>query len=547
MKSIRFFLLVALCVSTVAAQDKAPSNDSIRKEALRADLYFLGGDSLRGRLTDTPENHIAEDYIRSRFERAGLNPAESNNSYFQNYTLMTSTLGEGNRLQILDGENSAFSPREGEEFYPLFFSPNARARGSVVFAGFGITAPQLNHDDYRATDVRGKIVLILDHEPGERDPRSPFEGLSTSEVSGAWRKALYAQEKGAIGVLIVSDVHNHPDAPDFALTARAIWPAEPPRIRRFTLAAWAERIHIPVIQISPTLGAHLVRGSGKTLEDLSKSAEARGGAASVNLSGVEVEMNAAINRLAVADRSVLAWMEGSDPQLKNEYLIVCAHIDHDGADGPRIYNGADDDGSGIIGLLAIADAFAEAARNGHRPRRSILFAAWNSEERGLLGAWAYTENPRAPLEKISAVLNMDMIGRNEEVPEGGGARFRGLPQQTAESNKNAVGLLGYSWSASLLVEIKKANQGIGLDLQTRYDNNISNLVRRSDHWPFLNRGVPGIWFHTGLHPDYHTIYDRPEKINYDKMEKVARLVHQAGWNLANQDARPKLDGQHPAP
>ena len=133
---------------------------------------------------------------------------------------------------------------------------------------------------------------------------------------------------------------------------------------------------------------------------------------------------------------------------------------------------------------------------------------------------------------------MDMIGRNEEVQEGGGGRFVGLDLQTAESNRNAVNVIGTTRSRDLKAEVERANGSIGLDLRLRYDNNASNLMRRSDHWPFLQHGVPALWFHSGLHPDYHTIYDRPEKINYEKMEKIARLVHQASWDLAQQDGRP---------
>ena len=180
-----------------------------------------------------------------------------------------------------------------------------------------------------------------------------------------------------------------------------------------------------------------------------------------------------------------------------------------------------------------------AARQGQRPKRSVLFCAWNSEERGLLGAWAYTERPIAPLSTIAGMLNMDMIGRNEEVQVGGGPRFNGLEVQTAESNSNAVNMMGYARVPELAAIVDAANTGIGLDVKKRYDNNSSNLVRRSDQWPFLQRGVPALGFMTGLHPDYHTTYDRPEKINYAKMEKIARLIHQASWDLANATARPK--------
>ncbi len=236
---------------------------------------------------------------------------------------------------------------------------------------------------------------------------------------------------------------------------------------------------------------------------------------------------------------MVAKIEGSDPTLKNEWVIVSAHFDHQGADGNQIFNGADDNGSGTVALLEIADAYARAAQAGHRPKRSVLFAAWNSEERGLLGAWAYTEHPLAPLSSIAAVLNMDMIGRNEEIPVGGGPRFGGLEPQTAASNENTVNVGGLRWAADLGAPLEAADKGIGLTLKTSYDNNASNLVRRSDQWPFLQHGVPAVEFFTGLHPDYHTVYDRPEKINYPKLEKIARLVHQASWELANQPSRPK--------
>jgi Zn-dependent M28 family amino/carboxypeptidase len=220
---------------------------------------------------------------------------------------------------------------------------------------------------------------------------------------------------------------------------------------------------------------------------------------------------------------------------------VCAHYDHDGTNGASVLNGADDDGSGTVGVIEIAEAYALAAARGIRPKRSVLFAVWNSEERGLFGAWAYTQQPALPLARTVAVLNMDMIGRNEEVPANGGGRFRGLDVQTAESNSNAVNIIGTTRSASLKQFVERANGPIGLTLRLRYDNNISQLMRRSDHWPFLNNGVPAVWVHTGLHPDYHTPNDDADRINYPKMEKIGRFVYQASWDLANTATRPVLD------
>jgi Zn-dependent M28 family amino/carboxypeptidase len=535
--------LIALCMAAavhVAAQQRAPQNESIRQEDLRADLFFLAGDSMRGRLTDTEENRAAADYIRSRFERLGLKGAGANGSYFQPYNLMTATIGEpvmnGLEVSAIDGVQRHF--RVGQEFYPHRFSITGSASGPVVFVGFGISAPHLGYDDYNG-DVKNKIVLALDHEPGERDPNSPFDGVVTSESSTVWRKALAAQEQGALAVLFVSDVHNHPDVANFDATARNYWPPTPPRILNYMLAAWADRIRIPVAQISPAMAASLVGRTGRTLEDLAHASETARGFTPLALPETRIFLHTSVDRHIVPDRNVVALLEGSDPRLKDEWVIVSAHFDHNGADATQIFNGADDNGSGVVALLEIAEAYALAAKDGHRPKRSVLFAAWNSEERGLLGAWAYTEHPLAPLSGIAAVLNMDMIGRNEEIPIGGGQRFAGLEVQTAESNSNALNLMAFSKVPDITAVVEKANGGIGLELKKRYDNNSSNLVRRSDQWPFLQRGVPAMGFITGLHPDYHTQYDRPEKINYVKMEKIARLIHQVSWDIANADARPR--------
>ncbi len=528
--------IVSVFAAAPGAQDRAPQNESITEAHLRADLFFLASDGMRGRLTDTNENRIAADYIASRFERAGLKGAGSDGSFFQPYNLVTAALAEGNALEIGAPGGAARVFRAGQEYYPLRFSASGRASGPVVFAGFGISAPRLNYDDY-AGDVKGKVVLALEHEPGERDPNSPFDGLITSESSTIWRKALAAQQKGAAAVLFVADVHNHPGPSNFDASARAYWPDKPPRILPYMLSDWMDRIRIPVAQISPALAESLAEASGKSFVELAKSAETARGFAPLPLAAT-LDIRTAVDRHVVPDHNVVALLEGSDPQLKNEWVIVSAHFDHQGADATDVFNGADDNGSGTVALLAIADAYAAAAKAGHRPKRSVLFAAWNSEERGLLGAWAYTEHPLAPLSSVAAVLNMDMIGRNEEIPVGGGRRFAGLEPQTAESNRNAVNVGGLRWAQALRAPIESANKLIGLELKPRYDNNSSQLVRRSDQWPFLQNHVPAVGFFTGLHPDYHTQYDRPEKINYVKLEKIARLVHQASWDIANAAARP---------
>jgi hypothetical protein len=233
---------------------------------------------------------------------------------------MTATLGDGNLLDLVS-DGAARRLRQGQEFYPHRVSASGHVAGAVVFAGFGISAPHLHYDDYNG-DVKGKIVLALDHEPGERDPNSPFDGLVTSEPSTTWRKALAAQEKGAVAVLFVTDVHNHAGAPNFEATARNYWPEKPPRILNYTLATWADRIRIPVAQISPALAASLVAGSGKSFEELSRSSETARGFTPLLLPGARVDLQTAVDRHIVPDRNVVALLEGSDARLKNEWVIV---------------------------------------------------------------------------------------------------------------------------------------------------------------------------------------------------------------------------------
>ena len=536
--------IIILIVSTIAApaaqSSRAPQLESIKAAELRADLFFLASDSLQGRLTDTPENAVAADWVRSRFERLGLKPGGQNNSFDHRYNLMKASLGDGNAMSIglLPSSGTRSDLRLAEEFYPHRFSANAATEGPLTFVGFGIVAPERKHDDYRDA-ARGRIALMLEREPGVNDPESIFDGVVTAEVATPLRKALAAQEKGAIGVIFLEDIHNQSGPSNFQALAANYWPATPPRVERYTLQAFSDRVRIPVMQISPAVAERLLAGTGHTLLDLARSAETRGGVKPLPIDRT-ITIKASVNHHTVPDRSVVAVVEGADATLQNEHVLISAHFDHEGADGPRIFNGADDDGSGTVALFELAEAFVLAAQAGQRPRRSVILAAWNSEERGLLGAWAYTEDPIVPLDRIVAVLNMDMIGRDEEVPVGGGGRFRGLELQTAQSNNNATNVIGTVKSPDLRAVVERSNQGIGLDLRFRYDNNISNLMRRSDHWPFIQRGVPAVWIHTGLHPDYHTVYDRPEKINYVKMEKIVRMVYQASWDLANAAGRPRL-------
>jgi Zn-dependent M28 family amino/carboxypeptidase len=538
------FAFPALLVAQPSATGRAPASDAITIPKMRADLEFLAGDALRGRLTDTPENAIALEWIAARFKWLGLKPMGANGTYFLPYDLSLGSLGTGpNELSVALGDQVTRHDMTNG-FYPHRYSASGSATGDLVFAHFGIIAPPLGYDD-ASGDVRGKVLLVLDHEPGETDSTSAFDGVVTSEYANPLKKALALQARGAAAVLFVTDVQNHQGPQNFEAAARAYWPAQPPHLLPYTLAAWADKLTVPVGQISVALADSLVRGTRKSLADLARESESAHGTPPVAIPGIRVTVTTSVVRRAVHDRNVLAAIEGSDPTLKNQWVVINAHPDHNGAVGDTIFHGADDNGSGAVALLAIAEAYAKAAAAGQRPKRSVLFASFNSEERGpLMGSWGYTEAPAVPLQQTIAMINMDMIGRNEEVPENGGPRFRGLPVQTSAQNANTVTLLG--WSRSTLTSaVERANARFGLTLKKNYDNNTSQLLRRSDSWPFLQHGVPAIWFHTGLHPDYHLTTDTADRINYAKMERIAKLVYQLSWDLAQSSSRPTLTKRAP--
>ncbi len=535
-------IAVGLLLSVAAfGQGRAPAIETIRKEELKADLFFLASDGMRGRLTGSPEYALAAEWIGARYARLGLQPVAPDHSFFHRFDLSLARLGEGNRLILSPGPDARRVARQGEDFYPLIFSADAEAKGQVVFKGFGISAPELNWDDYQGRSVNGSIVMIFEGEPAPTDPNSVFDGLVTSEYANSLRKTLTAQAKGASAVLIVNPRLRAGEGgtSPFEAAASAYWPTKAPHLERYTLASYVNQIHIPALQISPALARQILgRELGPVLEE-----SAKGAARVVIDAGVKIEMAASLHRTIVADRSVIGKIEGSDPKLKDEAIIVSAHYDHNGADGTQIFNGADDNASGTVAVLDIAEAYMAAAQQGKRPRRTVIFAVWGSEERccgPLLGSWAWVENPLWPLEKTAATINMDMIGRSEEIPEIGGPRFTGLKAQTAASNANSLNVMGYSYSPDLAKVLQAANSEIDLTLKMDYDNNASNLPRRSDQWPFLQRGVPAVFVHTGLHPDYHTTNDRPEHIDYGKVERIARLVYQASWDLAQGEARPRM-------
>jgi Zn-dependent M28 family amino/carboxypeptidase len=237
--------------------------------------------------------------------------------------------------------------------------------------------------------------------------------------------------------------------------------------------------------------------------------------------------------------NVIGALPGTDTRLEGAPIVVCAHLDHDGVDATRqIYNGADDNASGAAAVVEIAGAFARAAELGRRPRRPVVFALWNAEEKGLLGSRYYVEHPEPAGSRPAAVLNLDMIGRSEEIPDRPDPRFRGLTRSRAVDNADALHLLGYTFSPDLAKLADEENRDIGLRIRKQYDHHPIDLLRRSDHWPFLLERIPALFVTTGLHPDYHTPQDDADRIDFAKVARIARLVYRVTWRLADADDAP---------
>ena len=450
--------LIALVTAIVALgppeKPSAPCNESICQRDLRADLFFLAGDAFQGRLTDTPGNTLAAGFIASRFARMGLKPMGSGGSFFQPFLLSTASLGTNNKLAISTGYGPKLRFRVGEDFVPLTLSPTTSVSAFVTFAGFGISDSKRGRDDYEHVQLPQSpagspptIALVLAHEPGENDPQSPFDGLVMSEDSLPLSKALTAQEKGAVGVLIVTDVHNHPGPENFQALTRGIWPDKPPRIPHYTLQDSIERVRIPVAAISRNVAMKIFDVDERRLEKLARASENPREGQDVKPS-YNVSLDTDVIHHTVPDRNVVAAIEGCDPKLKDEWVIVSCHVDHNGADGDHIYNGADDNGSGVVGMLEIAEAYSLAARQGHRPKRSVMFIAFNSEERRTPGglrvhrtpARAAGEDRRRAQHGHDRPQRGSAVGWQPAVPWSGGPDSRVKPEcsQSAGLQLHAV-------------------------------------------------------------------------------------------------------------
>jgi len=523
------FLSAAMAATgaTNSSGDAADAANGIQLEDIRGRMFFLSNSDMAGRLIGTPEHTVAAHYIESEFMRLGLKPGGDDNTYLQSFDLESAWPDQEKGGAVLEatvgGKQKTFLP--GHDFNPWWVQgvKSESAQGPIEFLGYGINAPEYGYNDFAGVDLHGKIAIVLEREPQADDPKSKFRGTWDTYHSYGWFKIEQIRKAGASAVLLVNPVFKFKEA-------RV--PSAPPNytLPQPNYAMAGGLWDFPVFMVTNETANFLLSGSGKSLEALQKQIDDTLKPNSFELPAVTVkaEKNFKSHQL-VKGRNVIGVLEGSDPELKKQYVVVSGHYDHMGVVSGRIYAGADDDASGVVATLEVAQAFVQA---GLKPKRSFVFACFDAEEQGLLGSNYYIEHPSAPLADTVANINMDMIGRDEESLTW---------NTTADKTRNMVNIVGTLYNPDLRRVIEQQNKSVGLDLDFKTDTrDPENWFARSDHFWFATKGIPQVLFNTGAQPDYHTENDTWTRINYPKMTKIIQLIFLTAAQVADQPEKPKF-------
>lgn len=501
----RMFLVMAMA-ATAAAQaqkiaDPRPFANSITPDDLKKHLYIVAGPGMEGRETATEGQRKAAAYIESQFKLLGLNPGNKGNfqAGFPIYqdSLISSTIA-------VNGKQFAIAT---DFFINLSMSHTSTLLSSeVVFAGFGSSDSSQN--DYKDLNAQGKIVLVM-------QPPSPSSSGGTSTGSrtrfNQFAVVEAAQKKGAAAILMVQG----------GFPRRSMPNKGPQHLNGF------KRTNFPnTYYISEEVAKAIMGNDFETAKEAGRNGNLQPKTYEAN---IKLEVKKEMNELTSSN--VIGFLEGSDK--KDEYVFITAHYDHLGKRSDTvIYYGADDDGSGTVSILELAEAFVKAKAAGKGPRRSIVFMAVSGEEKGLWGSEHYSDHPLFPLEKTTVDLNIDMIGRID-------------PKRKAGDSTNYVYVVGDDKLSSDLRPISESMNKKYTKLELDYKYNApkdpERIYYRSDHYNFARKGVPIIFYFNGTHNDYHKPTDTPDKINYKLMAKRAQLVFYTAWEMANRNDMLKRD------
>ena len=557
----------------VAEKVKAGFESITGKDAVTY-LKFLSDDLLEGRDTASEGYDIAALYAATMFElwgikpagdmerprmdfrrmmmRGGQPPSPGKRGYFQNIAFLEILGNEGQATVTwqtgLMKKTKTFLP---DMDYAYMASGTQSITAPVVFVGYGIQEPSLKFDEYKNLDVKGKFVMMLSEAPGKGDPESPFNKGELKAKYFPQRSPMMRRRRSAspkfelaknLGAEAVLLVENSPkENADIARQyldsqriddERPIYPVPRRRISLFdNLGRSMFGDSIPTIRISRKMADEILGMVDKDIESLKGKIQETLKSHSVALPGVTLTINNKTETKLVNSMNVLGYIEGSDPELKNEAVVIGGHLDHLGRRGDYIFNGADDDGSGSVGVMEIAQAFAT---NPVKPKRSIVFALWTGEEKGLLGSRYYVANPF--IEKTAVNLNLDMISReyDKEMLARMGRRFGVEVTKDVLEKIDAKKFVSLSFDAhtpAIEEIIRKNNNHVGLHLRIQGSEEATG---GSDHAPFGQAKIPWAFFIAAMTEDYHQPSDTVDKVSPKLMEKIIRLTYLAAFDLADQ-------------
>lgn len=508
------------------------SADSITAAQLKDYLSFVAADEMEGRSTPSRGLDTTARFIATLLGRWGVTPAGDESSYFQKIVLKREKVAPDGTELALGGQT--FAP--GKDY---FTSPvQGQVTGRLIFAGDGWYIKARDIDAYEGLDPKGKIVVITGSSGMPRG-LSQADAASLGKRGEDWMDPMaYAQKRGAAAVVILTPLIQQANG-DALETVRN-------RIQAGSLfpEKFARAQALPVVYANLRLAQALFAGEKvDAAAVLQNPSPAKVGpfefAAAKQLS---FSVKTIVER--VPSQNVVGIVEGGDPARKGEYVAFGAHYDHSGtrpqAQGDTILNGADDDGSGTVALLAMAEALVKTPR---RPDRSALFVWHMGEETGLWGSQYFATFPTVPIDKIVAQLNIDMIGRSRAADDTN-------PRNANLSGPNEVYVIGSKMMSTELGNLSEAVNRAYLQLSYnyRYDDpkDPERFFYRSDHIHYARRGVPIIFYFTGIHADYHQPSDEISKIDFAKFEKITRTIYATFWEIAEMKARPKVDKPLPA-
>jgi len=532
-----FVAILAVFVPNSSFSQRSESSiNRINAGDLETYVTFLSSPSMKGRSNGESELDIAVNYISSQAKLLGLKPSNGS-SYLQPYTIMKKSIDSGkSSIKIFGSEKDSIQVKEPMiQLFPEG-AGDFEIEGEVVFAGYGIKSDKYKYNDLENITPEGKILLLMNRSPLSEDgTRYLFEEPIWSTFMSIQAKLTGLLFTKAKAILIVSDPKSgfssvEQQYPGIAsqLGSSKYLKGSKPLV--FDLPAMPR-----IIFVHRTVADELLKGTGHTLEDLQKNIDANLKSQSFIIPGKRLKITEVSKTEELILNNVAAWIEGSDPDLRKEIVIFSGHADHVGMAGGQIHPGADDNASGCAAILEIAQAFQSLPK---KPLRSILFLWVTGEEIGLFGSQSYVNNPLFPLEKTVADLNIDMIGRVKGVAD--------TTDETPMTGKNGVFVITGNQSKELLSiaeEIDRKSE-IDMDYSLSGKNHPLQLFSRSDHFNFVKKDIPVLFFTTGLHSDYHKPEDTAGKLDYVKMELITKAVYEIGLTVANRKTRLVVDNPY---